>query len=135
MFAIVDELTPQQEQTVDLLLSGRSMSEIAGEIGIHRSTIYRWQQLPGFISAMNLRKPEARDAAEARLLALQAAVIDTVEAAVIEGDTKTACTVLRGLGLLSGARLSVGPTDARDIEVNQRPRQKDRELLQGLLGG
>lgn len=45
---IVTDLTPQQAQAIDLLLSGMAPSNVAQELGIHRQTLWRWRQIPAF---------------------------------------------------------------------------------------
>ncbi len=44
----VTDLTPEQEQAIDLYISGKSTGDIANTLGIHRRTVWRWRQLPAF---------------------------------------------------------------------------------------
>ncbi|MFZ4541907.1 MAG: helix-turn-helix domain-containing protein [Rickettsiales bacterium] len=39
------DLTPEQAQAIELLLSGHTPCRIAQSMGLHRATIYRWRQL------------------------------------------------------------------------------------------
>ena len=42
------DLTAQQNQALTLLITGRSIPEIAQELGLHRSTVWRWSREPAF---------------------------------------------------------------------------------------
>jgi hypothetical protein len=44
----VRELTPEQQQALDLLMSGTKLSDIASALNIAPRTLYRWRQLPAF---------------------------------------------------------------------------------------
>lgn len=47
----VTDLTSEQQQAIDLYLAGKSTGNIAKELGIHRQTLWRWQQIPAFQQA------------------------------------------------------------------------------------
>lgn len=47
----VTDLSPEQNQAIELLISGKNPCNIAEELGIHRQTLWRWRQLPVFQSA------------------------------------------------------------------------------------
>jgi len=41
-------LTPQQHAAIDLMLQGKDNVQVAEELGVHRSTLYRWTTDPEF---------------------------------------------------------------------------------------
>ncbi len=50
------KLTPQQAQTIELLLSGNSQADTAKQVGVDPATINRWlnsRQYPQFVAAYN----------------------------------------------------------------------------------
>ena len=46
-------MEPQQQQALALLVSGKSVDEISGELDIHRTTLWRWRKQPDFIAGWN----------------------------------------------------------------------------------
>ena len=44
----VTDLTPQQNQALELFVEGKTPCNIADTLGIHRQTIWRWRKLPAF---------------------------------------------------------------------------------------
>ena len=44
----VTDLTPQQTQALELLMTGQSTGNVARALGIHRQTLWRWKNLPAF---------------------------------------------------------------------------------------
>lgn len=45
----VRELSPEQHQAFELLMSGQKLSDIAAALNIDLRTLYRWRQLPAFV--------------------------------------------------------------------------------------
>src|SRR5437773_481571 len=94
------ELSPQQEAAVDLLSLGRSITDVAKEVGVTRQTISCWRNgHAGFQSAFNQRRHELWEAVSVRLRTLLPAALDVVECALAKGDLKAALGVLKAAGL------------------------------------
>ena len=64
------DLAIQKQRALQLLLEGKSASQVAEMIGVDRTTIYRWLKEPSFIAERNRQANELRDAAQSRLHAL-----------------------------------------------------------------
>ena len=63
-------LTPQQEQAIILLVSGKNYSEIAKELKIDRSTLYIWSEKIPFQSYFNKLCKEVQDEVKNSLAAM-----------------------------------------------------------------
>lgn len=53
-----DGLDAKREHAVALLLQGRSVTEVAGIIKVHRSTVHRWRTDPDFERELSRRRDE-----------------------------------------------------------------------------
>ena len=57
-----DRLTPQQQTGVDLLVSGKTLTDAAVALGVTRETVSGWvNHHPPFLAALNARRQEAAD--------------------------------------------------------------------------
>jgi transposase-like protein len=110
------ELSPQQETAVDLLSVGKSITEVAKEVGVSRQTISQWRNgHAGFQAAFNQRRHELWEAVSERLRTLLPAALDVVERAIANGDLKAALSVLKAVGLHDLAPPD-GPIHPQDVE-------------------
>ncbi len=107
------------------LLEGQNMTDAAQAADVDRSTLYRWLDEPAFAAELNKGKRELQDALHSRLLSLGERAVGVVQEALDGGDAKTALAVLKGLGLLDGG-VPIGPTDARDLEIERTKRKSDQ---------
>ena len=105
-------LAPLQIQAIELMLAGKRITEIAEELGISRSTIYRWFETPEFSETFNKLCYELLKEAETKILALIGRAIEVLEELLSEDDPnirfKTASLILRGAGILNGERKDLG---------------------------
>src|ERR1700677_4187802 len=129
------ELTPQQEAAVDLLALGRSITDVAKEVGVARQTLSLWRnKQPVFQAAFNLRRRELWDAASERLRTLVPGALDVLESAVANGDLRAALGVLKAAGL-HGLEPPEGPIEPEDADTAMREQDRargNRALFAGL---
>jgi transposase-like protein len=81
MYKLEEELDERKQRAILLLLEGRTISEIAEEMGVSRMTLYRWKnndQL--FQEELRRLKQSAWEAGESKLIAARAEAIEaTIE--------------------------------------------------------
>lgn len=65
MYQNVTDLSPEQNQAIDLLMAGHTPCNIADQLGVHRQTLWRWRKLPAFQQVQRellaRRRDEMRD--------------------------------------------------------------------------
>lgn len=119
-----ENLDERQEQAILLLVEGKTMNEVAAEVGVNRTTIYRWKTGDAlFIAELNRLKQSLWEAGESLVLAARAEAIMTAVALLAHEDVGVR---LRAIDAI--LRLKVSPTrgsttlrDAQyDVERNQR---------------
>lgn len=136
------EISRQQELAIEHIAAGVSVTRTAEELGIARSTIHRWLRADyAFQANLNALRSRLRDSAELRLVCLVDSAIDTVAAAIGDGDVRSALMLLKGVGLLSGEAGIIGGDDAamlqREAGVSIRERSSElarRELFATFPG-
>jgi len=68
-------MQPNQQRAIDLLLGGQSCREVAEELGVNRSTVWRWQQEPGVADELRAMRGDRRHAIRE---SVDAAALDAV---------------------------------------------------------
>lgn len=72
-----DVLDERKERAIFLLLEGKTMNEAASELGVNRSTVYRWKKNDAlFKKELNRLKRSAWEAGESKLISARTAAID-----------------------------------------------------------
>ncbi len=98
-------LTSLQNAAVDILLTGSTITDAAGKVGVTRRTLHRWlTDDPHFNAELNKRRNDLSRAVDDRLRAIAMAALDTVENAVTSGNVQASLAVLRGIGALDRRR-------------------------------
>jgi len=77
---------PRQLHAMELLVAGKSDAEVASELGIDRSTIWRWRQNPTFADEVVRLQHLQREAAFARMAALVTAAVDVIGAVMTDPE-------------------------------------------------
>lgn len=140
------ELSIQQLNAIDLLVTGQTDAEAADAVGVTRQTVNGWRHRdPWFQAALNRRRQEmwgsAVDALRALLPRAVAVLARTLNGP--EDNPTVALAVLRLAGLDRSQapekldRLQVGPTDADDIidSAVRARRPSSNTALEDLLNG
>ena len=71
MWNMSQHLSPQQERAIDLLTTGVRAREVARELNVSRTTLWRWRTDDArFTAALNERRRELWDASTEHLRAL-----------------------------------------------------------------
>jgi hypothetical protein len=122
-------LTPQQETAVDLLASGKTVTDTAKAIEVTRQTVSEWlHHHPGFEAALNSRRRELWNGMTDTLRGLLPTALEILKR---ELDSATllpaAVHVLKACGLY-GVPVPHGPTEVEDAVAAQRQRAYQRAL-------
>jgi len=56
------QLQPNRQRAIDLLLTGQSCREVAEELSVNRSTVWRWTQHPDVAEALQTLRSDRRKA-------------------------------------------------------------------------
>jgi len=138
-------LTVEQENAIDLLLTGATDRDVAEAVGVHRVTVTRWRNYdPHFQASLNRRRKEIWSSSTDRLRAMLPRALDRLERELEEGPGgwRVAVSLLEMTGLGSPGRgahetlgsVGIGSTNAESIiEAEARARRPDPldELLRG----
>ena len=129
-------LTPQQETAVDLLASGKTVTDTAMAIEVTRQTVSEWlNHHPGFQAALNSRRQELWVGMVDTLRGLLPKALEVVKSE-LAGETPlpAAIHVIKACGLYGSIPVPQGPTEVEDAEIAQRRRVYDR-MLASLAAG
>jgi hypothetical protein len=132
-------LTLAQRNAVDLLAAGKTDTEAAGLLGLHRTTISKWRLYDvEFQAALNRRRAEVWEAGIDRLRALIPQALDVLAAQMVDPDgsdrVKAAVALLK-LVPLPPAALAPGPADPGEIvrRIATRRRELKPSTIENLM--
>ena len=138
------DLSLEQQNAIDLLVTGQSDQAVAAAVGVTRQTVCGWRNHhPAFAAALNARRLEVWGGAVDRLRALLPKALDALEHAVTgeSPDWKAAAEVVKLAGLDRQGNASpnlgpysIGPTDPAAFVVAEAKRRRV-DPLDELLGG
>ena len=120
-------LTPQQETAVDLLASGKTLTDTAIAIDVTRQTVSEWLNYhPGFQAALNRRRQELWAGMTDTLRGLLPKALEVLKCE-LEGEQPlpAAVHVLKACGLY-GMLPPRGPAEVEDAALAEQERQSER---------
>jgi hypothetical protein len=132
-------LSVEQENAIDLLLTGKPDAEVAAALGVTRQTVCRWRgHHPVFRAELNRRRKALTAAHLDRLRTLVPKAIAALERAVDAGDWRAAAKALELVGPPEPDKAEPQYTDpmqyVRAVARAHRP-SRSEQLLAGLDGG
>ena len=111
-------LTPQQEQACILLASGESYTTVAERLGIHRGTLYKWQDSLPFRCFYNKQCSDYKAEVKNALLGLHNEAVATVKELLQTGGEATRLKAAMWL-LEKVEAVDVGASDVREALKRQ----------------
>jgi len=120
-------LTPQQETAVDLLASGKTVTDTAAAVEVTRQTVSEWlNHHPGFQAVLNRRRQELWIGMTDTLRGLLPKALEVLKSE-LESETPlpAAVHVLKACGLY-GMLPPRGPTEVDDAVLAEEERQSER---------
>ena len=106
-------LSIEQLNAIDILVNGKTDQETAQSVGVARETVTRWQNNnPYFAAELNKQRRSIWAASHDRLRSLAGKAVDTLEAALDAGDSRTAVEVMKAIGLYGQVKPPSGPVEA-----------------------
>lgn len=104
-------LSPQQVEAVVSLISGEAISSIVAKLGIDRSTLWGWREMPAFDAYYRSLRAEVNDDVERMLFAMVPAAGRAVQAAMDHHRAHPECPIPTSAVELLG-QLLPGPARA-----------------------
>ena len=105
-------LSSKQETALAALLSGATAAVAAKAAGVHRSTMYRWLGNDyNFQAAYNRGRLTIRDELDNRMMRLAFKDVETVEAALKDGNIQAALSIIK----IAGGKPKIGETDPKEL--------------------
>jgi hypothetical protein len=107
-------LTPQHRRAIELLVTGRDVTDVARALDVHRVTVWRWTQLPAFRRELTAAEDDARRAMTRTLESAARASVLYLASVLADDKAPTGSKVQSAAVLLSKwALLQPQQVDAR----------------------
>lgn len=93
-------LTVEQQNAIDLLVTGKTDLETADAVGVNRVTVSKWRLYdPTFQAALNARRQEVWGSAADKLRSLVPKALDALATAMESGNVLAAVTIIKAAAL------------------------------------
>jgi hypothetical protein len=152
-------LSVEQRSAIDLLCTGMSDTDVAAVVGKSRETIWGWRhEVPLFMAELEKARQQYISGAVDKLRSTLPKAVETVVAAVAEGNLRASLELLRIAGVYGSHAFQAGETDPdqvalrlcmeqlakegikkdgmngilTDLDRNPRYDQRKREILEDL---
>jgi len=114
------QLSPEQEQAIALILTGKTDQAIADAVGMTRQTVNTWRNHNAdFMAALNQQRAVIWEGHTERLRELAGGAIDTLAEALQDDDPKeqraAAVHILKACGLYGQSLRPIGEKDPENI--------------------
>lgn len=85
-----EELSPRQHSAIELVLRGMSDVEVGAQLGIDRTTVYRWRMSPLFRRELDRQRKMLFEHSAARLSAMVQPALEILNRQLTGDDPRTA---------------------------------------------
>ena len=92
-------LTGEQRRAIQLIASGKTVTEVARTLGRDRKTVYRWKDNPFFVAELNCQQDELLERIQNRLHRLADRAVDVLETNLEQNNLKAALELLKIINL------------------------------------
>ncbi len=128
-----NQLTPQQETAIDLILTGKNDREVAQTIGKSRSTVNTWRNHdPLFIATLNDRRQQVWGGQLNRLNNLVIEAVDVLQDGLHDSDIKvriaSAVHILKATGVYGATVPDSQVTDPAEVAADQAVKNDQRKM-------
>lgn len=133
------QLNIKQKKAIELLLEGKTNTEVASTVGVGRDTLWEWRNKPYFVDALNEQWQQLQNKSAEQLRSLLVPqALDVVEQALDRAnvlnnaDVKLALATLKALVPYSSIKLPVANTDCQKVVLELPKRWSNSSYLQKL---
>lgn len=131
------QLSIEQQNAIDLLITGMTDEEVATQVGVTRQTVNQWRnQNPLFAAELNRRREEAWGSSVDGLRHLQARAVEVLKENLANKDARlrqqAAVQVLKASGLYGTCLEPKGETEPEDVEAAWRCEAEMNRLKRSL---
>ena len=128
-----NQLTPQQETAIDLILTGKNDREVAQTIGKSRSTVNTWRNHdPLFIATLNDRRQQVWGGQLNRLNNLVTEAVDVLQDGLHDSDIKvrivSAVHILKATGVYGATVPGSQVTDPAEVAADHEIKNDQRKV-------
>ena len=132
-----NQLTPQQETAIDLILTGKNDREVAQTIGKSRSTVNTWRNHdPRFIATLNDRRQQVWGGQLNRLNNLVIEAVDVLQDGLHDSDIKvrivSAVHILKATGVYGATVPDSQVTDPAEVAADHEVKNDQRKMRLNL---
>jgi len=126
---ITMEVATKKQQALSLLASGSPMETVANNLGVHRSTLWRWKKDPKFVAEWNKMLDEMKERQTLALVKLQEEAIRALYSCLnSSNDTVRLSAALSVMERVDD--LKVGYTEPEQIRRNREQQDQFQQLLE-----
>jgi hypothetical protein len=129
-------LSEAQARAAQLIATGRSGRSVAGELGVHPSTLSGWRQAPEFRAAVNSILDEAQTATRNKLIHAGNIAIDVlikIMSSPTSSDRDKLTAAAQVLSIVAPSPATPGPTTGKAILEAEAQQAQAEQLWASLL--
>ena len=112
-----NQLQPNQHHALELLTAGQTVPEVAEELAVDRSTVWRWTQDPTFASELSRSRRESLDEARQTLQGVTLTAVSVLVGIATDSDLTPGVRLRACCAILDRAGISAA--NSHQVEVDR----------------